>query len=79
VDGFSQRRAAFDPKPGHMGFMVHKMALRHIFSEYFGFSYQSLNRMLHSDYHPSSGVGTTGHTVDDVTSGLSPIPLQEKE
>jgi hypothetical protein len=34
---FTPQRARFDPRWGHLGFVVDKVALRHFFSEYFGF------------------------------------------
>jgi hypothetical protein len=43
--------------------MVYKVALRQVFSEYFGFPYQfSFYRLLHT-HHLSSGVGTIGELV----------------
>jgi hypothetical protein len=46
---------------------VHKVALGHIFSEYFDFSCQfSFHKMLHTDL--SSGDGETGQLVADVPS-----------
>jgi hypothetical protein len=50
--------AGFPPRlPGfaygqHVGFMVDKAALKQIFSEYFGFPYQSFHRFLHYHNHP---------------------------
>jgi hypothetical protein len=36
-----------------MGFVVDKMALEQVFSEYFGFSCKfSFHRLLHTRYHP---------------------------
>jgi hypothetical protein len=61
---------------GHVGFVVDKVALWQVFSEYFGFPCQfSSHRMLHT--HLSSGAGTIGQTVADVPSGLSLTPPQE--
>jgi hypothetical protein len=55
-------------------FVVEKVALEQIFSEYFGFSCQfSFHRLLHT-HHLSSGAGTTGQLVVDVPSGLSLTP-----
>jgi hypothetical protein len=36
------RRPGFEPGSGHVGFVVDKVALRQVFSEYFGFPCQSL-------------------------------------
>jgi hypothetical protein len=65
-----------------MGFAVDKVALRQIFSEYFGFPRQlSFHRTLHTHHHHhhhlSSGAGTVGQTVADVPSGLSLAPLKK--
>jgi hypothetical protein len=60
-----------------VGFVVDKVALRHISSEYFGFLCQfSFYRLLHA-YHLSSGADTLGELVADVPSGLSLTPPQE--
>jgi hypothetical protein len=60
-----------------MGFVVDKVALGQVFSEYFGFPLQfSFHRLLHI-HHLSSGAGTIGQLVADVPSGLSVTPPQE--
>jgi hypothetical protein len=53
-----------------VGFVVGKVALGKVFSEYFGFHCQFLfHQLLHT--HLSSGAGTVGQPVADVPSGLS--------
>jgi hypothetical protein len=72
------RRPGFDPKSGHVGFMVDKMELGQVFSEYFGFPCQfSFHRLLHTHHHLSSEAGTVGQTVVAVPNGLSLTPPQE--
>jgi hypothetical protein len=62
----------------HFGFVVDKVALGQVFSEYFGFSWQFLfHLLLHIHHHLSSGAGTIGQLVADVLSGLSLTPPQE--
>jgi hypothetical protein len=62
-----------------VGFVADKVALRQVFSEYFGFTYQSFfHRLLHSHHHPSSEAGTIGQIVADVPSGLSFTPPKKK-
>jgi hypothetical protein len=42
----------FEPGSGHVGFVVHKVALRQVFSEYFGFPCQSsFHQLLHNHHH----------------------------
>jgi hypothetical protein len=66
-----------DPRSGHVGFVVDKVAMRQVFSEYFGFPCQSsYHRLLHT-HHISSGAGTIGQLVADVPSALSLTPPQE--
>jgi hypothetical protein len=61
-----------------MGFVVDKVALGQVFSEYFGFPCQfSFHRLLHTHHHLSSGPGTIGQLVADVPSGLSLTQPQE--
>jgi hypothetical protein len=75
--GFSPRRPGFHSRSGHVRFVVDKMALEHVFSEYFGFPCQfSFHRLLHT-HHLTSGAGTIGQILADVPSGLSFTPLQE--
>jgi hypothetical protein len=61
-----------------MGFVVDKVALGQVFSEYFGFPFQLPNLLL-NNCHPSSRAGTVGRIVADVPSGLSLTPPQEKK
>jgi hypothetical protein len=57
---------------GHVGFVLDKVALGQVFSEYFGFPCQfSFHRLLHT--------GTIGQLVADVPSGLSLTPPQENK
>jgi hypothetical protein len=72
VAGFPPRRPGFDPRSGHVGFVVDKMALGQVFSEYFGFSCQSSFHQLLHNLHRSSGAGTIGqqwptYQVDSVS------------
>jgi hypothetical protein len=54
------RRPGFEDRSGHVGFVVDKMALEQVSSEYFCFSCQfSFRRLLHT-HHLSSGTGTIG-------------------
>jgi hypothetical protein len=42
--------------------MVDKVALGQVFSEYFGFAFQSsFHEFLHNHHYLSSGAGTIGH------------------
>jgi hypothetical protein len=46
-------RPGFEPRSGHVGFMVDEVAFGQVFSEYFGFSYQfSFHRILHIHNDP---------------------------
>jgi hypothetical protein len=70
VSGFQQRRPGFEPRPVHVGFVVDKVVLRQVFSEYFGFPCQfSFHRLLQARL--PFGDGTIGQIVAGVTSGLS--------
>jgi hypothetical protein len=60
-----------------MGFVVDKVALVQVFSEYFGFPCQfSFHRLLPT-HHLSSGAGTVGQLLADITRGLSLTRPQE--
>jgi hypothetical protein len=67
-----------------VGFVVDKVALRQVFSEYFGFPCQvSFHQLLHIHHHHHHHhhllywAGNIGQLVADVPSGLSIIPPQE--
>jgi hypothetical protein len=65
-----------------VGFVVDKVAMGQVFSEYFSFPCQfSFHRLLHSHHHLSSGAGTIGQLVADIPSGLSltPTPRNKKK
>jgi hypothetical protein len=60
-----------------VGFVVDKVALGQVFSEYFCFACQfSFHRLLHT-HRLSFGAGTVGQIVADVPSELSLTPPQE--
>jgi hypothetical protein len=72
------RRPGFKPRSDHMGFVLNKVALGQVFSEYFRFPSQfSFHQLLQIHHHLPSGAGTIGQTVADVQSGLSVTPPQE--
>jgi hypothetical protein len=55
------RMPGFKHVSSHVGFVVDKVALGQVFSEYLGFSCQSsFHQFLHNHHHLSSGAGTTG-------------------
>jgi hypothetical protein len=58
-------------------FVVNKVALGQVFSEYFGFPCQILIPLTAP--HSSSGAGTRGQLVADVPNGLSLTPPQESK
>jgi hypothetical protein len=60
-----------------VGFVVDKVVLGQVFSEYFGFPCQfSFHRVLYT-HHLSSVAGAIFQLVADVPSGLSLTPSQE--
>jgi hypothetical protein len=76
VAGFPLRRPGVEPRSGHVRFVVDKVALGQVYSEYFGFPCQfSFHQLLHTNL--SSGAGTIGQLVADIPSGLSLTPPQE--
>jgi hypothetical protein len=75
VSGFP---AGFEPRSGHVGLLVDKVALGQVFSDYFGFPCQfSFHRLFHIHRHLSSGAGTIGELVAHVPSGFSLTPPHE--
>jgi hypothetical protein len=71
--GFPLRLPGFDPRSGHVGFVVDKVALGQVSSKYFGFRGQfSFHQTPHT--HLLSGAGTIGQLEADVPSGLSLTP-----
>jgi hypothetical protein len=79
VAGFPPWRSGFHPGSGQVGFMVDKVALGQVFSEYFNFPCQSsFHHLLHNHPHLSSGAGTIGQKWPQY-KGLSPTPLAMKK
>jgi hypothetical protein len=73
VAGFPPRRPWFEPGSDHVGFVVDKVALGQVFSEYFGFPYQSLfHQLLHNHPHLSSGACTIGQKWPQYLENLVP-------
>jgi hypothetical protein len=71
-------QSGFDPGSGQVEFVVDKVALGQVFSEYFGFPCQtSFHQLLHNHPHLSSGAGTIGQNWSQY-KGLSPTPLATK-
>jgi hypothetical protein len=59
IAGFPPRWPGFEPGSAYMRFVVDKVALGQVFSEYFGFPYRySFHQLLHNHHHLSSGTGT---------------------
>jgi hypothetical protein len=78
VAGFPPRRAEFDPRSGHLGIVVDKVALGQVSFEYFGSHCQfSFHRLFHT-HHLSSVAGTIGQIVADVPSGLTVSPHSQE-
>jgi hypothetical protein len=51
-----------------MEFVVDRVALEQVFSEYFRFPYKSIHQLLHTYHHPSSsGADTIGEIAVDVS------------
>jgi hypothetical protein len=68
----------FESWSGQLGFVVDKVELEQVFSEYFGFPRQlSFYRLLQNHHRLSSGAGTVGQLVVDVPNGLSLTPPRE--
>jgi hypothetical protein len=72
---YNPTRAA---RSGQVEFVMDKVALGQVFSEYFGFPCQSwFHKLFHSRPHLSSGAGTIGQKWPQY-KGLSPTPLAIK-
>jgi hypothetical protein len=70
--------AGFEPRSGHVGFMVDEVALGQVFSEYFGFPCEFSFHQLFHTRHLSSGAGTIGQLVAAVPSALTISPHPKK-
>jgi hypothetical protein len=75
VTGFPPWRPRFEPRSGYV---VDKVALGQVFSNYFGFPCQSSFHQLVHTHHLSSGASAIGQLVANVPSRLSLSPPQEK-
>jgi hypothetical protein len=79
VAGFLLRRPWFEPRSGHVGFVMDKVLLEKNFSEYFDFPCQFSFHLLLRTYHISAATGTTDQLVADVPSEFSLTPSQESK
>jgi hypothetical protein len=69
--------AGFEPRSGHVGFVVNKVELGQVFSEYLGLLCQvSFHWLLHI-HHLSSGAGAMGQLVAEVPNVLRLTPPEE--
>jgi hypothetical protein len=68
-------RPGLEPGSGHMEFVVDKVELSEVFSEYFCFLCQSFHLLLNTHHNPLSGAGTIGQIVAEV----SPNPKKLKK
>jgi hypothetical protein len=75
--GLLPRRPWFETRSNDMGFVVDKLALGQVLSQYFCLPCQFSFRRLLQTHHLSSGAGTVGQLVAAVPSGLSLTPPQE--
>jgi hypothetical protein len=76
VAGLPQRLPGFDPRPSHVGFVVAKVALGQVLSEYFGFPCQlSFHQTLHTHL---SGDGTRRISGRRTKRTVSPHPTLKK-
>jgi hypothetical protein len=78
-DQLKEHSGSLGSSPGQVivEFLVDRVALGQVFSEYFGFPCQfSFHQLLHIHYL-LSGAGTVGQIVTDVPSGFSFTPPQE--
>lgn len=77
VVSFPPRELSIEFGSGKMGLRVYRVGLEEIFSEYSGFPCRSSNRLLHTQYHPSSRAGIRGQIVPEVPIGLSLTQAKE--
>jgi hypothetical protein len=78
VASFPQWRAGSDTRSSHVGFVVDKVTLEQVSSEYLGFLRQfSFHQIPHTPI--SSGVGAIGQSEADVPSGLNLTPPHEEK
>jgi hypothetical protein len=72
VVGFPPRLPGFDHGSGHVGLVVTKVVLWHVFSEVFGLPCKSsFQQLMHNHHHLPSGAGAS-----TVPSGLSLTTLR---
>jgi hypothetical protein len=62
-----------------VGFVVDKLVLGQVFSEYFGFTCQSFHRLLHTHLHQSSEADAIGQILTDVPNKIRVTSPYETE
>jgi hypothetical protein len=76
VADFPPLRPGLEPGSYHAEFVVYTVQMGNTFSEYFGVF---CHRLLHTHNHLSSGTGTLGKTMADLSSRLSSTPHYSKK
>jgi hypothetical protein len=67
VTGFPPWWPRLEPRPGHVGFVMDKVALKQVFYEYFGYFCQfSFHQLLSTDHQFSFRAGTIGQIVANI-------------
>jgi hypothetical protein len=79
VAGFPPRRPGFEPGSGYVGFVVDKVGLWQIFSEYFGFPCQFAFHQLLQNHRLSVEADAIGQTMVAVPSGLTSVSPHKKK
>jgi hypothetical protein len=77
VAGFPRQLPEFEPRSGHVKFVVDEVALGQDLSEYFTFPCEFSFQSLLYTHYLISGAGIMGQLFADVSSRLSLTPTQE--
>jgi hypothetical protein len=64
----------FEPRSGHVGFMLDNAELVQVFSMYFGLPCQSFYRLFHIQHYLLPGADIIGQTMTEGTRSLSLTP-----
>jgi hypothetical protein len=70
------RQLPSQPWSGRVAFVVNKVALKNVFSEYFGFLCLYLHQLNHIRHHQSAAAAVVGQIVTDVPNGFRLTPPQ---
>jgi hypothetical protein len=79
ITGFPLWWLAFEPRSGHVGFVVDNVALRQVFSKYFSFRYKAFHQLCHTHHYSSSKTGINKPLTSVIVDSVPLLPKKQNK